>query len=591
MTLADKIAAANAAAANDNLPFPGPGTGPNMTTAQALSSNSNPTNNNPNTAAGVARDPNLDYAYYDDLRGAESPIVGTKSLFNEYAVFCVQAIGGDFNKLYDVAGQDGMTPKISRNPSAAAIIKWSNEDTSILGQSTPYSFADFAYCKYYGHIPNNYMVTLRRFPIAMVDNLSTSDPTQPLPPIAQAVTFMGEEPGNKISEFMKQSLGLNWEVITAQIQDVEGNEKGYEDSLKLLGGAGTASTAKSALGAFIGYSNPKSYSGQAQAETNYQKGLYGSEGPYANKVYGPVNVIDNTYRRMRGLKHTNEISLKFEYVARSIGGVNPKAAMLDLVSNFLSLGYNNAKFWGGAIRYWPQHPNLPFFGDQKKFYDGDVDGYFTSVTKSMGAIGNSFMDGLKGLLNGGIKGLTDLASGIGQGLGKMTIGNAAAKSRPQILSFRSLLTGAPIGEWHLVVGNPLNPIAMIGNLIVTDMEIEFGDVLGADDFPTEVMFTVKLQHGRPRDKGDLESMLNQGNGRLYYGINGDVQSSSMNNSIIDTSGTKGNNNKGKTTDVSQGGKQVVAGQMAQKDTINSMWGGKFSAFSLSVGKKFSDPQS
>jgi hypothetical protein len=59
---------------------------------------------------------------------------------------------------------------------------------------------------------------------------------------------------------------------------------------------------------------------------------------------------------------------------------------------------------------------------------------------------------------------------------------------------------------------------MIGNLIVPDdgMKIEFNDILGVDDFPTEMTATIKLKHGRPRDKGDIESMYNQGQGRLYY---------------------------------------------------------------------------
>ena len=79
----------------------------------------------------------------------------------------------------------------------------------------------------------------------------------------------------------------------------------------------------------------------------------------------------------------------------------------------------------------------------------------------------------------------------------------------------SLKTGAPVGEWHLVVGNPMNPIAMIGNLICQNVSIEFGEVLGPDDFPTEVIATFTLQHGRDRERGEIESIFNRGDGRLY----------------------------------------------------------------------------
>ena len=556
-----------------------------------------------NTPFVQGGEPLFGYAYYEDLRGNDIPVVGTKSLFNEYSVFYLHAVNGEYNRLYDIAGAPGVTPEQSRNPSAAKIISWSQTDSGALAKSTPYSFADFAYCSYYGHIPNNYMVTLRRFPVPMLDNLGTYD-SKPIAPIAQAVTFIGEKPGNKMSEFMKQTLGLNWDELTAGVQDVEGNERGYDASLGALfekGGQAAETYLNKGLGDYtsaigdtlrtvLTFQNPKAYSGQSQAETEYAKNLYNSEGPYANKVYGPVNVVNKTYVRKQGLHHDNEIKLNFHYTARSIGGINPKAAMLDLISNFLAMTFNNAKFWGGAIRYWPQHPNVPFFGDQQKFYDGDVKGYINSVTSGLGAIANSFTDQLSKFLQNPLQSLKQL----GTGAGKLAIGSVAASSRPQILSFRSLLTGAPIGEWHLVVGNPMNPVAMIGNLICADVEMEFGDILGADDFPTEVKFTVTLKHGKPRDKGDIESMLNLGNGRLYYGINGDVQSSSMSNSIVDVSGSKGNKNAGLITDRSQ---QPMTSQDVHevKQTnsnsgIQSIWGSKYanSPFSLNIARRWSD---
>jgi hypothetical protein len=79
----------------------------------------------------------------------------------------------------------------------------------------------------------------------------------------------------------------------------------------------------------------------------------------------------------------------------------------------------------------------------------------------------------------------------------------------------SLKTGAPVGEWHLVVGNPMNPIAMIGNLVCDGVTIEFSEVLGPDDFPTEVIATFTLKHARDRERGEIESMFNRGDGRLY----------------------------------------------------------------------------
>ena len=48
-------------------------------------------------------------------------------------------------------------------------------------------------------------------------------------------------------------------------------------------------------------------------------------------------------------------------------------------------------------------------------------------------------------------------------------------SVPYLRGQRALLTGEPVGDWHLTIGNPFNPIAMIGNLVVKDLSIEFYD--------------------------------------------------------------------------------------------------------------------
>lgn len=469
------------------------------------------------------------YAYQDKLLAKEMPSAGTKSLFNEYSVFRYAPAAEDYNYLYDSSNKR-LNPEEARNPSAARLINWSQENSnewSPMG-STPYAYADFLYCKYYGVIPNNYLVTLRRYPIPMLDNLKTAKGTN-IPPVAQAVTWLGEETGNKIGDILKFACGINWKEIEAKVQEVTGNEKGFESSplANVPGG--------NILAGIKGYLNPREFSGLAQSESDYAKETYGSEGPYANKVYGPVNVINKTMARDQGLKFEQDIVLNFHYSLKSIGGINPKVAMLDILANILTLTYNNAKFWGGAIRYFPQHPNVGFFGDQSKFYSGDVSGYIDSVMGEFKSLGNTFMDTFSKLLQDPISALKELAMGGG----KFVMGKIAAKDRPQILAMRSLLTGAPVGEWHLVVGNPMNPIAMMGNLICTDVEFEFGEILGADDFPSEMKVTIKLKHGKPRDKGDIESMFNLGNGRLYYGIKDDAVFSSTHNSVIDTSGTKG----------------------------------------------------
>ena len=86
---------------------------------------------------------------------------------------------------------------------------------------------------------------------------------------------------------------------------------------------------------------------------------------------------------------------------------------------------------------------------------------------------------------------------------------------PSVQGMRSILIGTPVGNWHLTVGNPLNPIAVIGNLICEDVTFNFGEEIGPDDFPTELEATVTLHHGMARDLDAIESMFNRGAGRIY----------------------------------------------------------------------------
>ena len=79
----------------------------------------------------------------------------------------------------------------------------------------------------------------------------------------------------------------------------------------------------------------------------------------------------------------------------------------------------------------------------------------------------------------------------------------------------SFLTGDPTGQWHLTIGNPLNPMAVIGNLVCTDTKISFAGELGPNDFPEKLIMEVSLKPGRPRDKAEIESMFNAGRGRFY----------------------------------------------------------------------------
>jgi len=484
---------------------------------------------------------------------------GVPSLFNPYAIVVFPSLGyggaggsGVYNKLYDGGSSDPgvnkgnvFSPEFTNSiPTIAKLV----EDTD-LAKKTPYFYTDFLYCKWVGKIPNNQLITLRRYPAPTFDNLAVPGQLNGEPsdfvgasgnkikditindvnqqeefyPIAQAVTWFGEDTGNKLSELLSFTTTMNWKSFEAEVNVASGNEQGADDS--------PAPGIAKFLGVLTGQVNTPF------ASQNWNYDPYNG-GPYAHRVYGPVNVISKTYKRDRGLDFKQSINLNFEYSLKSIGNINPKAAMLDLMSNLLALTYNNAAFWGGANRYFPQKPTYPFLGGKdgmNAWYRGNPVGFTHAVANQISSGMSELSNTLAKLAEDPIGTLKSIAAGAAKlGMIQLTKGQA-----PTIVAMKSLLTGEPIGEWHMVLGNPYMPIAKIGNLICTESKFQFNDVIGADNFPTELKVTITLDHGRPRDAGDIQSMFNQGEGRIYYppkGFGDQLNASSAtNNSRNDTS--------------------------------------------------------
>jgi len=486
----------------------------------------------------------------DSVAGSSPELkLGTPSLFNPYALVVFPSIGGPgmVNKMIDGGenGNEGNHFSVKGQKSVPTISSLV-EDTE-LAKKTPYYYTDFLYCKYIGKIPLNQLVTLRRYPAPTFDNLAvpaqltntggdkqvdlrTSSDVQQQEyffPIAQAVTWFGEETGNKLSDLLGFTVNMNWKAVEAEVNTVSGNEQGNEDS--------PAPGVAKWLGVLTGQVNTPFTTANSQYDPY-------NNGPYAHRVYGPVNVISKTFKRDRGLDFKQSISLNFEYSLKSIGNINPKAAMLDLMSNMLALTYNNAAFWGGANRYFPQKPTYPFLGGkdgQNAWYRGDAVGFAKAVGSQVSSAMTELGNILSSLAEDPISTLKSIAAGAAK-LGMIEMGKGRS---PAIVSIKSLLTGEPIGEWHMVVGNPHDPIAMVGNLICTEAKFQFNDIIGADNFPTELKVTINVEHGRPRDAGDIQSMFNKGQGRIYYPPEDTLdflnRSSSTEQSKNDTSWKKG----------------------------------------------------
>jgi hypothetical protein len=342
------------------------------------------------------------------------------------------------------------------------------------------------------------------------------------PDVARAITYFGETTGNKLEEILKFTYGFNWKTQTSDIyeQSVAGRTTSAE-STPLYQKMGKFQFLGDAL---MGNSPQGKLAARISRETNATDIDYVGT-TMKNYVIGPVNVINKNTIQDRGLNFDQKMTITFEYELRSFNMVNPRVAMMDIMANLLVLTYNRANFWGGAHRFYGSSGyNAEPFGDYSKLQKGDYMGFFNSVkgtiqkklsndfgiNVSNGKITPANGDWAKTFLNGAAKILNQF---MGNFLGDLA--TSAFGTGPAPLAMPALISGAPHGEWHVTLGNPIYPIAMIGNLHMESSTLSFVGPLGKDDFPSGLKLEVTLFHGKPRDRDDFESMFNGGTGRLY----------------------------------------------------------------------------
>jgi hypothetical protein len=453
-----------------------------------------------------------------------------RSIFNKYALFNFKGMhyGLDGDPASQGQYKDALDGGVNliqggedaRHVTVAKIISFFQERYPHIG----YQPSDFLYHKYYNKIPVNHMITLRRFGNPCFDNiydLKVRPKGQEkggvdafTPAGVTAVTYMGETAGNPMAELLKYNFGFNWKELKAEMEKLSTGDGGYNQQpfYNKIGGIGRA-TADTFKGVSAGEKFRKSnFTIDDKLGTTY-----------ANFVLGPINVIDKTFIRDTGLTMSNDITLNFEYSAKSLAFVNPKIAMLDIIVNMMTMTYNNAQFFGGGHRFYGAGGFVSSqFGDINKLKQGDFAGYVGSVVNDVeSGFKQVFGDGqggfsLDSLLDGGLKvGKNLLGNMLGSFLGGQ-VGGASGS-----VATKAFISAEPTGDWHVTVGNPLNPISMMGNMICDNTTMTMGEGLGVDDFPTEVKFEVNLKHGKPRDKGDLENMFNMGRGKIYASAKGE----------------------------------------------------------------------
>lgn len=471
----------------------------------------------------------------------QSGVLAPMSLFNEmkqmrYVGMSNSFASTSYEQYFDHLRARGENPMWSQiEPTVPNIIK-AYEDTV----TSKYKITDFLYNKFYGKIPNNYLITLRRYPMPTIDSMfsigsdfdSFTDEFARASQfaIATATTYFGELPGNNMSDILKFSFGTNWNEQTSQISTLTSQQPGFTGfgvgaSMFNNIGKGTmpgqgnfwGSNLKSASSnmAVSAWTSGNSTTFEGYTQQRESAAHINPWEKYGNRSLGPVDVIMQTNTRAQGLNFTNDFNLKFDYSLASLNYVNPRIAMLDIIGNMVLMGTMTGDWWGGATRFYGNGGGFGRqLGDVSLLRKGDYIGYFEGVGKNVATT----LKNIAGIKDGDNFNVIDIAKNILGGLAKNFLGsliNDKLGKVGQAQSVPALLSDEPTAYWHVVLGNPLNPILVAGNMICNQIDMTMGSGLGYDDFPMEVSFTATIKHGKPRDAAGIESMFNAAKGRYY----------------------------------------------------------------------------
>lgn len=433
-----------------------------------------------------------------------------------------------------------------------------------LGLAT-YRYADFMFCKDLGKISNNHLITLRKFPGPIGDSIfqeaypgNKEKITSGYPDIGRLITWFGNE-DNKLEDICRFNYNASWKEFHAEIKQEpsqQSNEglldqiantfspsnnklvsKGFSSNTGLLGWA--ASAVKIPI---IGNDKMNTATYHWDLLSNYDQ----------HKIYEPADTIWDTHKYEGKLTFNQEITLTFRYTLRSYANINPKSAFLDLLANILVVTYRRGSFWGGETKIYGPQGNNSVYKTADAFIDKAWDslgGIWTEITT-----GSFNLQKLQGWISNAANAIINKAAdtsatvmGVknGEGVKKENLNADAKKAadklekankkygwtdalkgmlknqlgRPAMYATNSLLSGEPVGPWHLTIGNPRNPIMSMGNMIITNSEIQHSGPLGIDDFPTEIKVIITLKHGRPRDSVEIQKMYTRGRSSIYKPMN------------------------------------------------------------------------
>jgi len=203
---------------------------------------------------------------------------------------------------------------------------------------------------------------------------------------------------------------------------------------------------------------------------------------------------------------------------RYVNGIDPHLAMHNIIANAVRMGTSTSvSIFPKSTQFIPQ-----FVQDLNQ---GKVISALQLAFENVSTYLNSIFKGVKETVKN--TSTDDIRSAVGNTSIEDVFQkiDSSSYSRQLFSLFRFKLTaavqadlGIPSGSWHVTVGNPFNPIAAVGDMVISrgeGMRMSFNNELSYNDQPTEVTFVIGIENARPRGAQEIEQIFNAGKGRIY----------------------------------------------------------------------------
>jgi len=434
-----------------------------------------------------------------------------ESLFNPKGQFTPFPTGTQFNFKENIHSDDLYDLTVSN------IISYTSKYPSM-----QLTYADFAYLKKLGSIPNNRLMIARRFQAPVGNDLTATKGR----PMATLVSWFEDKENIdiKFNEEWVDSDASFKEILNSIGSEMEGGSK--EAGLGNLGNVAAQGMNMVPLRGFT----------EGLVYRVYEKlGITSKDNVNIPPLGNPNLIRESRMRKVlkeedadSGLKGAFDIKMKVEYEQKYIQGVDPSFVYLDIIQNALTFGTSDSYF----------QFNNNFADKTSTFIQNLIKGDLVSIGKALvefvdaliGAIsqvGGDLVEKLKGSPKGDAAEKTDAEKSAEQAgfaekafqaikdFAAATIGNVIKKYKLKLLGVIHSLTGAPSGPWHITIGNPKRPILSTGDMICKNVELKLGSILGFNDLPSSITIDITFESARNLGAQEIFERFNTGKGRTY----------------------------------------------------------------------------